>query len=262
MATPTYRIRGSQVERENVPQEWLERVRPELGISKEQPSLQALRNVVAYDSSEEYDPSILEDAKRVLADTYDTQAQLNAPTLTAGEPEGWFSRATRGVGRGLGSLLEQPLVQATGTPAGTVMSAALTGPIQAARYAAQYGPAMARAFGPRSVQTIRHTASPRSAGLEGLRTAARPETITDPRKLLPALGEATETGTALGQGRLRRPEQTTLQLVQELLQRQTPGAQITRLSQYPKPSGSGELERAIRQRAHIDESMAERLRAR
>ena len=265
MAIPTYRIRGPQVERENVPQEWLERVRPELGVRREQPSLQALRNVAAYDPSEEYDPSILEDAKRTLEETYATQAQLNAPSLTAGEPEGWLSRAARGVGRGLGNLLEQPFVQASGTPAGTVMSAALAGPIQAARHAAQYGPAMARAFGPRSAQTIRHAAS--RPDLAGLRSATVPpalgqEAITDPRRLLPALGEATETGTALGQGRLRRPEQTTLQLVQELLQQKTPSARVTRLSKFPKPPGSGELERAIRQRAHISESMTERLRAR
>ena len=46
MATPTYRISGSQVSRENVPEEWLARARPELGVRVEHrdwpASLQAL----------------------------------------------------------------------------------------------------------------------------------------------------------------------------------------------------------------------------
>lgn len=194
MATPTYRIRGSQVERENVPQEWMERVRPELGVQVEQPSLQALRSVAAYDPSEEYDPSILEDAKRTLEETYATQAQLRPrTTISAAKPEGWFSRATRGVGNAL-NLPEKglkeapygqmrygnvpPLAQALLTPAGGFMTGPIGAARQSARYATQYGPAMARAFGPRSAQTISHTASPRSAGLEGLRTAARPDKYT------------------------------------------------------------------------------------
>ena len=371
MTTPTYRIRGSQVERENVPQEWLERVRPELGVQVEgftpdieEASRQAEDMWTLPPGTQEFDPRASLEGLRALL------TERQGPEL----PEARiYGTPSRGIMSRIGeNLSQQPLVRAAGTSIGQAMLGemlpfgallrgakgglgrlfglpkrlgALTPEMspwtttsraaeRAAERAASGRPRITSEIASRPPKIRATTPSPatppshmRIAGeelaqprqllpgtagrsprysseldrppklkrpsiapsappahytaelarqaqaLEGLRQAARPdkytriirssgqEAITDPRRLLPALGDVTETGTSLGQGRLRRPEQTTLQLVQELLQRQMPGARATRLSQYPKPPGSGELERAIRQRAHISESMAERLRA-
>ena len=55
-----------------------------------------------------------------------------------------------------------------------------------------------------------------------------------------------------------RPGSTTVDLLTEKLQESIPGAKVTRINQMPKPQGATELDRAIRQRGHIDETMRKR----
>jgi hypothetical protein len=81
---------------------------------------------------------------------------------------------------------------------------------------------------------------------------------TDPARQLPPFGATSETTAAqrLGIGgsktRILRPEASTLDLSNELAQSQLgPGARVTGLKSYLRPSGSDELSKALRQRAHI-----------
>lgn len=90
--------------------------------------------------------------------------------------------------------------------------------------------------------------------------------ISDPRRLLPAFGETSETITGgltrgdnsaiPGRKTFLRPESRVIDLANELAQSEIgPGARVTGLKAYPRPSGSDELSRALRQRAHVDDSM-------
>ena len=55
-----------------------------------------------------------------------------------------------------------------------------------------------------------------------------------------------------------RPKDTTIDLLTEKLREMIPGARVTRINRMPKPQTAMELDRAIRQRGHIDETMRKR----
>lgn len=81
----------------------------------------------------------------------------------------------------------------------------------------------------------------------------------DPNRLLPAMGETAEGMAPQRLGftrrtRTLRPEQTTLELANELAQSEIgPGARVKSLKAYPRPAGEDELSRALRQRSYLSE---------
>lgn len=96
-------------------------------------------------------------------------------------------------------------------------------------------------------------------------TQAAGQAIDDPRRLLPAFGETTETAPSgltrgdqsaiPGRKTFLRPEARTIDLANEYVQRELgPGSRVTRLKNYIRPTGDDELARALRQRAHIADS--------
>jgi hypothetical protein len=217
MPTPTYRIRGSQVERENVPQEWAARARPDFGIYPASPAggmqvgdpaLAGLRQAAGEPSYDE----IMSAAHRTLDETAPTQAHFNTPRLEAGEAE---NPIIAGGKRILGSLAQQPLWQASGTPAGLAMSLLLQAPIQAgmqAAKAARMGSELAHqtaAWGEAVPQTIRHApgkigrpleqylagvktpaaTGEQGAALQGLRRAGEWARLGHPRGTTPTTAE-------------------------------------------------------------------------
>ena len=188
MPTPTYRIIGSNVQRENVPEEWLARARPQLGIDVQQePSLKALRElqwIGAPEGTPSIDEWVTAQSQKIAQETpaaqeaseqtianqlFQERARREAPSLSAAPsslPPSVGSKIVSGIGRGLSSLAEQPLIRALETPQGAVMSSVLSGPIRAIRLAEKYG------FGP-ALGTIRRAATnPSAASLRSLRSVA------------------------------------------------------------------------------------------
>jgi hypothetical protein len=82
--------------------------------------------------------------------------------------------------------------------------------------------------------------------------------ISDPSRMLPGLGETSETfkqGTSAG--KQLRPGERLFDLINEYADRQGLG-KVTGLKDYPMPSGDDELARAIRQRGHVQKAASKK----
>lgn len=78
------------------------------------------------------------------------------------------------------------------------------------------------------------------------------------RKLIPGLGQTSETGGVQGRGHMLSQDRT-IDLVDQLAKENVPGSRVTQMNKYPMPSGDQPLNRAIRQRGHIAQSGAKKL---
>jgi hypothetical protein len=80
----------------------------------------------------------------------------------------------------------------------------------------------------------------------------------NPRRLLPGIGETSETNVPGNpQGRLLS-DRRTIDLAQDWLSERVPGTRVKSLNALPAPEGDDFTSRALRQRKHIDESMRRR----